>query len=77
LKKTYIKQGRTKRQDRSIIIGMGNGALWCLTPTMTSEYYGMKYFGRNWGFIMFISGLGGLAVQEVYGWIYEMAIPYK
>ena len=60
-----------------IIIGMGNGALWCLTPTMTSEYYGMKYFGRNWGFIMFISGLGGLAVQEVYGWIYEMAIPYK
>lgn len=60
-----------------IIIGMGNGALWCITPTMTSEYYGMKYFGRNWGFIMFISGLGGLAVQEVYGWIYEMAIPYK
>jgi hypothetical protein len=30
---------------------MGNGALWCITPTMTSEYYGMKYFGRNWGFI--------------------------
>ncbi|XP_063396248.1 uncharacterized protein LOC134680896 [Mytilus trossulus] len=59
-----------------IIVGMANGSLWCLTPTITGENYGMKYFGRNWGFILFTTGLGGLGIQELYGWTYEMAIPF-
>ncbi|XP_045162684.2 uncharacterized protein LOC123527366 [Mercenaria mercenaria] len=57
-------------------IGMPNGALWCLTPTMLSEFYGMKYFGRNWGTIMFGNAFGGLLFQRVYGWIYDSSIPY-
>lgn len=57
-------------------IGMPNGALWCLTPTMLSEFYGMKYFGRNWGTIMFGNAFGGLLFQRVYGWIYDSSIGY-
>ncbi|KAL3861911.1 hypothetical protein ACJMK2_007924 [Sinanodonta woodiana] len=55
-------------------IGMPNGALWCLTPTMLSEYYGMKYFGRNWGSVMLGNAFGGLAIQKAYGWIYDSSI---
>lgn len=57
-------------------IGMPNGALWCLTPTMLSEFYGMKYFGRNWGMIMFGNAFGGLLFQRAYGWIYDSSIGY-
>ena len=57
-------------------IGMPNGALWCLTPTMLSEFYGMKYFGRNWGMIMFGNAFGGLIFQRVFGWIYDESIGY-
>ncbi|XP_060579682.1 uncharacterized protein LOC132736522 [Ruditapes philippinarum] len=57
-------------------LGMPNGALWCLTPTMLSEFYGMKYFGRNWGTIMFGNAFGGLLFQRIYGWIYDNSIEY-
>lgn len=57
-------------------IGMPNGALWCLTPTMLSEFYGMKYFGRNWGMIMFGNAFGGLLFQRTYGWIYDSSIGF-
>ena len=57
-------------------LGMPNGALWCLTPTMLSEFYGMKYFGRNWGTIMFGNAFGGLLFQRIYGWIYDNSIGY-
>ena len=60
----------------NLAIGMPNGALWCLTPTMLSEFYGMKYFGRNWGTIMFGNAFGGLLFQRVFGWIYDSSIPY-
>ncbi|WAR14985.1 MCH1-like protein [Mya arenaria] len=57
-------------------IGMPNGALWCLTPTMLSEFYGMKYFGRNWGMIMIGNAFGGLLFQRVFGWIYDSSIGF-
>ena len=57
-------------------LGMPNGALWCLTPTMLSEFYGMKYFARNWGTIMFGNAFGGLFFQRIYGWIYDNSIGY-
>lgn len=59
-----------------IVVGMANGSLWCITPTITGEYYGIKYFGRNWGLILTATGLGAIVLQELYGWTYEMAIPF-
>jgi MFS family permease len=59
------------------IIGFSNGALWCLTPTMISEFYGLKYFGRNWGIVMLGNAFGGLFLQQAFGWIYDSNIQYK
>ncbi|XP_055958198.1 uncharacterized protein LOC126828107 [Patella vulgata] len=55
-------------------VGVANGATWCLSPTMTSEHFGMKYFGMNWGLMMVGSGIGGLIMQQVYGSLYQAAI---
>ena len=60
-----------------IIVGFANGALWCLTPTIVSELYGMKYFGRNWGTIMIGSAFGGLGCQQIFGQFYDMNIHNK
>lgn len=57
-------------------IGMPNGALWCLTPTMLSEFYGTKYFGRNWGTVICGNAFGGLLIQTVFGKTYDAAIGY-
>ena len=55
-------------------VGMPNGAAWCLTPTMISEFFGVKYFGRNWGFVMLGTAFGGLILQKIFGAIYENEI---
>lgn len=60
-----------------LVSGMANGALWCLTPIILSEYFGLKYFGRNWGSFMFGNAISGLAFQKLYGWVYDNNIPYR
>ncbi|XP_062569216.1 uncharacterized protein LOC134231293 [Saccostrea cucullata] len=55
-----------------LVIGFANGALWCLTPTMMSEFYGMKNFARNWGTMMLGNAFGGLAMQEIFGALYDL-----
>nr|XP_022335436.1 probable transporter MCH1 [Crassostrea virginica] len=55
-----------------IVIGFANGAVWCLTPTMISEFYGMNNFSRNWGFIMLGNAVGGLVFQETFGVLYDL-----
>ncbi|CAC5410559.1 unnamed protein product [Mytilus coruscus] len=61
----------------NLVIGFSNGALWCLTPTMISEFYGLKYFGRNWGSIMLGNAFGGLLLQQAFGWLYDSSIRFK
>lgn len=60
----------------NIILGASNGALWCLTPAMVSEYYELKYFGRNWGSVMSGNAVGTLLLQEIYGWLYDSSIKF-
>ena len=60
-----------------LVIGFANGAVWCLTPTMISEFYGLKFFGRNWGATIFGNAVGGLLVQQAYGWMYDNSIRIK
>jgi MFS family permease len=55
-----------------LVIGFANGAVWCLTPTMISEFYGMKNFSRNWGFIMLGNAVFGLILQELFGVLYDV-----
>ncbi|CAH1773488.1 unnamed protein product [Owenia fusiformis] len=58
----------------SIVVGWANGAVWCLSPTMLSEYFGVKYFARNWGWMMVGNGLGGFGLQKLFGIIYDSNI---
>ena len=60
-----------------IIVGMANGAMWCLTPVILSEYFGLKYFGRNWGLFMLGNAVSGLVLQEVYGRLYDSSIEFS
>ena len=58
----------------TLVIGMANGTLYCLTPTILSEFFGTKYFARNWGWILLSNGIGGLLFQQVYGALYDVSI---
>ncbi|ESP01114.1 hypothetical protein LOTGIDRAFT_172742 [Lottia gigantea] len=55
-------------------VGIPNGATWCLSPTITSEYFGMKYFGMNWGLMMVGTGVLGVLLQQMFGALYDNAI---
>jgi hypothetical protein len=52
-------------------IGLANGALWCLVPTIISERFGMKYFGVNWGCTLLASALIGVGLQRAFGALYD------
>ncbi|XP_076466799.1 uncharacterized protein LOC143298023 [Babylonia areolata] len=55
-------------------VGIPNGATWCLTPVMTSEFFGTRYFGRNWGFMMLGVAFMGLGLQKMFGALYDSEI---
>ena len=55
-------------------VGIPNGATWCLTPVMTSELFGTKYFGRNWGTMMLGVAFGGTALTKIFGSLYDYEI---
>ncbi|KAK7108420.1 hypothetical protein V1264_016164 [Littorina saxatilis] len=52
-------------------VGIPNGATWCLTPVMTSEFFGTRYFGRNWGSMMLGVAFVGLAMTKTFGALYD------
>ena len=58
-------------------IGIPNGATWCLTPVMTSELFGTRYFGRNWGSMMLGVAFVGLGLQKTFGVLYDLEITTK
>jgi MFS family permease len=39
----------------TIFIGFGYGNLFGIGPTITSDWFGSKYFGFNWGIISWVS----------------------
>ena len=55
----------------NLFTGFANGALWALMPAMVVEYFGPKYFSRNWGAILLGNAFSGLALSEIFGWIYK------
>ena len=57
-----------------VVTGSANGVLWCLTPTILSEYFHQDHFGRNWGWTLFAGSLFGCAVQALFGVFYEISI---
>jgi len=49
----------------SLILGIATGMLWCITPTVVSEMFGVPHLGQNWGWSLFGSGLAAVLLQLV------------
>ncbi len=51
----------------SIILGFAYGALFGLTPTITSEWFGLPHFSKNWGFVATAPILGAYLFNLAFG----------
>ncbi len=48
-----------------------------VAPIIMMEYYGAKYYARNWGSILFVSSLTFLLLEALLGFTYDRAIKEK
>lgn len=56
----------------SVIIGANYGANLSLFPSITKDYYGLKNFGTNYGFVFTAWGVGGFMLAFLAGKIYDI-----
>ncbi|XP_013402502.1 probable transporter mch1 [Lingula anatina] len=50
---------------------VANGTIYCLTPLLLVEHFGLKHFGVNWGFTMMFSSFATVGVQKGFGKLYD------
>ena len=55
----------------SALIGANYGANLALFPSVTKDYYGLKNFGVNYGFVFTAWGLGGFMLSLLAGKVYD------
>jgi MFS family permease len=58
----------------SVTIGFALGAVWSISAILCSEYFGLKYFGRNWGAFVISNGIFSLLLQKIFGALYDAEI---
>ena len=52
------------------LIGANYGANLSLFPSVTKDYYGLKNFGMNYGFVFTAWGVGGFMLSQLAGIVY-------
>ncbi|KAG0239765.1 hypothetical protein BGW41_007480 [Actinomortierella wolfii] len=55
----------------SVLVGLGYGSVFGVTPTITSEWFGQSTFGTNWGWISLAPAVGSQTFNLVFGWLYD------
>ncbi len=55
----------------SALIGANYGANLALFPAVTKDYYGLRHFGVNYGFVFTAWGLGGFMLSLLAGRVYD------
>ncbi len=55
----------------SVLIGFNYGANLSVFPSATKDYFGMKNFGVNYGFVFTAWGVGGILGPILSGWIFD------
>jgi MFS transporter, OFA family, oxalate/formate antiporter len=55
----------------SVLIGFNYGANLSVFPSATKDYYGLKNFGVNYGFVFTAWGVGGVLGPVLSGYIYD------
>jgi OFA family oxalate/formate antiporter-like MFS transporter len=56
----------------SALIGANYGANLALFPSLTKDYYGIKNFGMNYGFVFTAWGVGGFMLSFLAGKMYDI-----
>jgi OFA family oxalate/formate antiporter-like MFS transporter len=57
----------------SVLIGFNYGANLSVFPSATKDYFGMKNFGVNYGFVFTAWGVGGVLGPVLSGWIFDIS----
>ena len=60
-----------------VILGIAGGNLNCIGIISVREFYGTKYFGRNFGLIYTLLSIAAIGEQALFGEMYQSAIPYE
>jgi len=53
------------------LVGANYGSNLALVPSATKDYYGLKNFGVNYGFVFTAWGIGGFMLAKFAGWVYD------
>jgi nitrate/nitrite transporter NarK len=53
------------------LIGANYGSNLSLFPSITKDYYGVKNFGMNYGFVFTAWGFGGFLLSKLAGFVYD------
>ncbi|CAG8757375.1 11562_t:CDS:2, partial [Acaulospora morrowiae] len=51
--------------------GLGCGVMFGIAPTITSEWFGVRRFGSNWGFMSYAPAIGGQLFNLLFGLNYD------
>ncbi len=57
----------------SVLLGANYGANLALFPAATKDYFGLKNFGVNYGWVFTAWGVGGLVLAQISGLVYDHA----
>ncbi|KAJ2995041.1 hypothetical protein HDV02_001118 [Globomyces sp. JEL0801] len=55
----------------SVIIGSAYGTIWSAVPILVGEYFGLKNFAKNWGWMTVMPAFGGYLFATIFGAVYE------
>jgi nitrate/nitrite transporter NarK len=61
----------------SVLLGANYGANLALFPAATKDYFGLKNFGVNYGWVFTAWGVGGLVLAQVSGAVYDKTKSYN
>lgn len=57
----------------SVLLGANYGANLALFPAATKDYFGLKNFGVNYGWVFTAWGVGGLVLSQISGFVFDAA----
>lgn len=58
----------------SALVGLGYGAIFSLTPIITSAVWGVRNFGTNWGLVAVVPAAGAAIWGAVYSAVYQAGV---
>jgi OFA family oxalate/formate antiporter-like MFS transporter len=61
----------------SVLIGFNYGANLSVFPSATKDYFGLRNFGVNYGFISTAWGVGGILGPMLSGYIYDTSKNFR